>query len=552
MLSSQDDVWKLLEPEDVVDKSQRCAGVTPKKPKENGLSKAQVLVSPDTFHKEKLCKCRSPQLEEHQSENCCGCKNGTTQVYTGSGEYAEVDCVDCFGKGCDQVVCYEENSRQDQRHEQCVKGFTGPVCAACAKKGYRSNGFAECEECSKEQHWRGPMIGLVAMVFGLGLGLSLWFWVWREPGKNTPTEQGSRVLEFLEQFLLMVTYMQLLSAVFSLQSQKAGRLSNGEGPLQHFLSEVIMLDVGWVLEMLSFECMLGYEEGRNFTVVASALLLPALVLTALAIGIVRWRSPFYGLKYAIVVTTLTFQGAIQNTWGNLLWCQTHSFSGWPLGNATFLRQRPWIRCDEAMTTDPLRNFLWLILSIDVILLPGFLCLLGVYITRKIKGIQSLSAVITPMIQWDSKDSRDPKAVTLHLATIGVAADKLPLSKADLGIQTDFSSQALWIYAASYTACIADSVGSKDVEARLLAVCYTLCQTHTHALEKPQTTNLTLERDATFACRTLTSVTCQVAFWMLSHCFQLFIVVGAILCDIFSDQTCLAALPTFCSIASHFF
>ena len=458
-MSSQADVWKLLEPEDAADKSQRCAGVTPKKPKENGLSKARVLVSPDTFHSD-LCKCRSPKLEEHPNEimNCCGCKNRTTQVYTGSGKHAETDCVDCFGSGCDQVVCYEENSTQDQRHQQCVKGFTGPVCAACAQD-YRSNGFAECEKCSgKEQHWRGPMIGLVAMVFGLGLGVSLWFWVWRQPDKNTATEQGSRFLEFLEQFLLMVTYLQLLSAVFSLHSQKAVRHTKGEGSLQHFLNEVIGLDVAWVLEMLSFECMFGYENGRNFTVVASALLLPALVLAALAIGIVRWGSPFYGLKYAIVVTTVTFQAAIKNTWGNLLWCQTHSFNGWPLGAASFLRQRPWIKCDEAVKTDPLRNFLWLVLSIDVILLPGFLCILGVYITRKIKGIQSLSAVITPTIQWDSKDPRDQTAVTLHFST-----------KADLGIQTDFASQALWIYAASYTACIADSVGSKDVEAGLLAV-----------------------------------------------------------------------------------
>jgi len=467
--SAKADVWEFLEKEDVVDKSQRCAGVTPKKAQENGISKARVLVSPDTFGSD-LCKCRSLDLEEHadKSMNCCGCKTGATQVHTGSGEFAEVDCVECFGSGCNQVVCYKENSSQDQRHEQCVKGFTGPLCAACAEKGYRSSGFAECVECSQEEkHWRGPMIGSVAMVFGLALGLSLWFWVWRQSDKNTPTEQGSRFLEFLEQSLLMLTYLQFLSAVFSLQSQQKqtspGQHANGEGQLQHFMNKIITLDVAWVLDMLSFECMLGYEEGRNFTVVASALLLPALVLAALAIGIVRWGSPFYGLKYAIVVTTLTFQGAIQNTWGNLFWCQSYSSLGWPLGAAAFLRQRPWIKCAKAMDEDPLRSFLLLVLSIDAILLPGFLCVLGVYITRKIKGIQSLSAVITPMIQWDSKDPRDPNAVTLHLATIGVAADKLPLSKADLGIQTDFASQALWIYAASYTTCIADSVGSKDVE-----------------------------------------------------------------------------------------
>ena len=357
------------------------------------------------------------------------------------------------------------NSTQAERHAACLEGYTGPLCAACAEKDYRSSRFGHCERCSREEeHWRLPMICSVAMMFLLAMGASLWHWVWKKPDENTASERGLRFLEFLEQFLLVLTYLQLLVAVLSLQKRTlSNQDATGEGPMQRFMKKFIMLDVAWVLDMLSVECMLGYQAGRNLQILASALLLPALVLVALILGSCVWGSPFYGVKYAIVITSVAFQSSTQTIWGNLFWCQTESQKGWSLGGGAFLRQRPWLLCSQ-LSEDPLKNILWGALIVDGIVIPGCLGLLGAYITRQIRGVESLSASLIPLIQCDSKDSTDADTVTLEFATVPVAAEKLALVKETLGAHVDFPNQVIWIYAAAYAACIADSIGCERVEA----------------------------------------------------------------------------------------
>ena len=112
------------------------------------------------------------------------------------------------------------------------------------------------------------------------------------------------------------------------------------------LKDFVMFDLSWFLDLLSVQCMLGYELGRNLEVMVVSFSLPVLVVFALALGFYKWGSPFYGLKYAIVVTSIGYQVAIQCTWGNLFWCETKSARGWDLGKASFLSQRPFISCSD--------------------------------------------------------------------------------------------------------------------------------------------------------------------------------------------------------------
>ncbi len=455
-------MWKVLEKEDFADQTWRCRGVRPKEVQENGISRGRVLVTPNTFAPEELCICNNPDLE--QIGDCCACKHGTMRLLAEkNATQNDTRCVSCFGPGCNHSVCYEETESK-----RCAAGYRGPLCAACEEKDYRCAGFARCKKCKgSEMEIRIPLICFVAMIGLLMLAGSLWFWVWRDPDKNTETERGQRFLELLEQFLLLLTFSQLLLQILSLQWRTSSRqnlASVEEGSsLERFLKDLVMFDLSWFLDLLSVQCMLGYEPGRNLEVMVVSLSLPVLVVFALALGFYKWGSPFYGLKYAIVVTSIGYQVTIQCTWGNLFWCETKSARGWDLGEASFLSQRPFIPCSDAMKDD-IRYWLFAALAINGIVMPGGLCFLGMYISRRIKGVRSLSASLIPVMQCESNHDN----VTLHFTTVQVAAEKIPLKKEDLQSHVEFPSQVLWLYASAYVACIADSVGANTVEARVLS------------------------------------------------------------------------------------
>jgi len=453
-----DDVWKVLEKEDfAINQTWRCKGVRPKGVQENGISRGRVLVTPNTFAAEQLCICNNPDLE--QMGDCCACKNGTTRLLAEKNTMQnDTWCFACFGPGCNHSVCYEE---PESKH--CAAGYRGPLCAACQKQGYRRAGFARCKKCKgSEMEFRIPLICFVSLCGLLMLCGSLWFWVWRDPDENTATERGQRFLELLEQFLLLITFSQLLLQILSLQWRTSSRqnlASVEEGSsLQRFLKDLVMFDLGWFLDLLSVQCRLGYELGQNLEVMVVSLSLPVLVVFALALGFYRWGSPFYGLKYAIVVSSIGYQVTIQCTWGNLFWCETKTARGWDLGDASFLSQRPFIPCSHAMKDD-IRYWLFAALAINGVVMPGGLCFLGMYISRRIKGVRSLSASLVPVMQCESNHDN----VTLHLTTVQVAAEKIPLKKEDLQSHVEFPSQVLWLYASAYVACIADSVGANTVE-----------------------------------------------------------------------------------------
>eukprot|EP00913_Durusdinium_trenchii_P008302 g7799.t1 len=224
--------------------------------------------------------------------------------------------------------------------------------------------------------------------------------------------------------------------------------------------ELVLFDFGWLVDVLSVQCLLGYKDGRNFEVLVSIFALPALGVAALILGLCKWRSPFYGLKYAIAITSIAFQTAILRTIENQFLCQARSKMGFLLEEGAFLRPRPFIACGVSNVIDPLRYRLCAALAINGALIPGGLCLLGVYITRQIQGVQGLLSSINPVIQCDASN---PDTVTLHFATVQVAAEKLPLSREDLGVYVDLPSQAMWIHAAAYVVCIAESIGSTHLE-----------------------------------------------------------------------------------------
>ena len=459
---------EVLEKEDfALDKTWRCRGVRPKgvqENEENDASRGRVLVTPNIFAREQLCECNNPDLK--QIRDCCVCKYGTMRL---PAEKEKPGCFACFGPGCKSSVCYRE------AESKCADGYKGALCAACKEKGYRSVGFARCKKCAEsEKKFRIPLICFVSLCGLLMLCGSLWFWVWRDPDENTATERGQRFLELLEQFLLLLTFSQLLLQILSLQSrtsslqsgtssrQDLSSVEEGSSSLERFLKEFVMFDLSWFLDLLSVQCMLGYELGRNLEVMVVSFSLPVLVVFALALGFYKWGSPFYGLKYAIVVTSIGYQVTIQCTWGNLFWCETKSARGWDLGKASFLSQRPFISCSDVMEEDDLRYWLFAALAINGVVMPGGLCFLGMYINRQIKGVRSLSASLVPVMQCESNDDN----VTLHFTTVQVAAEKIPLKKEDLQSHVEFPSQVLWLYASAYVACIADSVGANTVEARV--------------------------------------------------------------------------------------
>lgn len=458
--SKEHDVWEVLEEEDfAIDQTWSCKGVRPKGVQENGISRGRVLVTPNTFAAEQLCICNKPDLERIRNPDlqpdCCACKHGTMRLLA---EKKGTGCFACFGPGCNHSVCYEETESK-----RCAAGYKGDLCAAC-EEGYRCVGPSRCKVCKEsEKKFHIPLICFVSLCGLLMLCGSLWFWVWRDPDENTATERGQRFLELLEQFLLLLTFSQLLFQILSLQSRTSSRqdltsVEEGSSSLERFLKDFVMFDLSWFLDLLSVQCMLGYELGRNLEVMVVSFSLPVLVVFALALGFYKWGSPFYGLKYAIVVTSIGYQVTIQCTWGNLFWCETKSARGWDLGKASFLSQRPFISCSDLMKDD-LRYWLFAALAINGVVMPGGLCFLGMYIHRRIKGVRSLSASLVPVMQCESNDDN----VTLHFTTVQVAAEKIPLKKEDLQSHVEFPSEVLWLYASAYVACIADSVGANTVE-----------------------------------------------------------------------------------------
>ncbi|CAK8995293.1 unnamed protein product [Durusdinium trenchii] len=450
----EEEIWNYIEKEELTGGLWKCAGVRPKKPNGNGISRGRVLVTPDTFAAKRLCSCMNKNMVKVVKEKpCCGCKKGMVALnVSNTSDW----CYSCFGPGCDlETTCFT-----DDADKQCANGYTGSLCASC-KPGWRSKGFAQCETCkSQETQPRAPVICLVTMSALLLAGLSLWKYVWRPPERNTATEQGKRLLELLEQLLLVLSYCQLLYAILSVHWRASTNEGEQNEGVKFSIVELVLFDFGWLVDVLSVQCLLGYKDGRNFEVLVSIFALPALGVAALILGLCKWRSPFYGLKYAIAITSIAFQTAILRTIENQFLCQARSKMGFLLEEGAFLRPRPFIACGVSNVIDPLRYRLCAALAINGALIPGGLCLLGVYITRQIQGVQGLLSSINPVIQCDASN---PDTVTLHFATVQVAAEKLPLSREDLGVYVDLPSQAMWIHAAAYVVCIAESIGSTHLE-----------------------------------------------------------------------------------------
>ena len=418
-----------FEKEELSNSTWVCQGVRPRKTQPNGRTGARVLVTPSTFNAEELCNCSNPDMKVPHNQECCACQKGKAPLEVNAGEDTkQIKCFSCFGPGCQAELCHSANAQR-----VCSEGYEGTLCASC-ESDWRSVSFAHCTKC-REQDKADRRMAFSSALLGAFtvLAILLWFYILKPQPDETPTEQGFRLVELLEQLLLILGFLQLLYVILSVVKRKSKLVTlakeggnEEEDETHQAIRNIVSLDFGWILDLLSVQCLLGFKDGRNLEVLVSAFALPSLCIIALILGFVsKKRSPFYGLKFAIVAMSMMFQGTVQVTLANLTWCQVRSRLGLSLQDHEFLIQRPFVTCKDSMSSnDPIGLAMRVAFATNVVLIPGCLFLLGWYITRKMRGVQSLASSIAPLLQCDNSDDH----ITMQFATVQIAAEKILLTK----------------------------------------------------------------------------------------------------------------------------
>ena len=467
----------MFERDEEPDGTYLCAGIRPKK----SSIQTQVLVTPSKFAPHFLCKCAATGMRLVQNDSCCGCREGMApHRVASSGNEFEVQCFSCFGRNCKPHECAPAiNASTDLwKVSGCTPGHEGVLCAQCSS-GYRSVGFSKCKKC-EERDLELRVTGLVAAstIALLGLLVALWWFVLGGgmDKENTPAERGEREAEQLEQILLFLNYCQLLFAVLTTQkrmkennlsekSQQLEQLRLEEKPGMEQLKDIVNMNVGSILDAFSVQCLLGYQHGLNLEVLVSAFCLPSLCILALLFSCCVWKGkPFYGLKFATIATTALFAGSVQVIAGNLAWCESKDADGFDIGTQTFLHSRPYVFCQDADSQDPIRYLLYLALVLHVAVIPGGLLLIGSFIMGKTRGIQSLTAAFTPVIQYYSTSDPEPEQVTLQIVSKPLVTEALSLKDDKLLKYEALPQKLLCIHAAAYAACTAEAVESLKLEA----------------------------------------------------------------------------------------
>ena len=470
---------RLLEKDAEPNATYLCWGARPKKSESN-----RVLITPSELAPDSLCNCSQLGMELLQDKGCCACGNGSAPIRKSDEEgIADIKCYACFGVGCNNHSC-----RTDEEIKKgtagCLFGYRGTLCSSCSPD-FRSVGFSQCEPC--QQHELHVRAGGWAMAFVIALSLlsgAFWYYVWKAQGETTPTERGERFTELLEQMLLLLNYCQLFLVISSTQRspramnwqmQKAsveGNRFKFQQQQEQFHQDVLAqgiyerlaalaeMNVGLVLDFFSVQCAAGYEKGRNLEVLTTAFFLPALFISALLLGWYQQGSPFYGLKFGIVATSILFVGAAQVTTGNLFWCEMESATGWSLDQHAFLHPRPFVHCDGS--NDEIRIRLYVALVANVIAIPGCFILLGSYVTNKMRGLQCLATALNPTVQCSSE--ADESSVTLHFFSAPLVAEMLGSMEDPLRKHASLPEKALLIQAASYATLMSEATGSKRLEA----------------------------------------------------------------------------------------
>ncbi|CAK9092658.1 unnamed protein product [Durusdinium trenchii] len=440
-----------------------CRGVQPR----SGKSGCKLWVTGETFAPERLCRCSAGwagqgtvcdecvrPLEPDAGSRCCLCPPNQRLARPESQPDGAHQCYRCHGKGCLHQNCENRND--------CSKGYKGTLCSYCADDYYWSAGI--CKEChvKRSQASWAPLIVLKYLGLAL-LVASLTFVVVhfaaRKGDPKSKFDQGLRSAELMEQALLLLTFLQLMKTVNSvnaidhLNGEDEGEDTDHVGSA---LWKVIQLRIGDVLDYcFRPECDLGYIAGHQLERLSSAFLLPFLCVLVLSAGACR-GSPFYALRFCIIVVSALFPGTIEVTLSNLI-CIDADEGKLPLEEMSFLRGMPFVKCDDWSEYHYLQVTMRLAVLVNAVFLPGALLALGWSINRQVAPFWSSCSWQKPSFGLDASF----EAITLRFDASGVKREGRESLGAALSPLLWTETSYLRICMASHLACLAEAVASAE-------------------------------------------------------------------------------------------
>eukprot|EP00439_Symbiodinium_sp_Y106_P055093 s2092_g7.t1 len=375
--------------------------------------RCELLVSPETFAPDRLCQCRDfyggsgvdcikcpgPSMKDplNHTRRCCTCENGKARA-TIDNE-TDLRCFRCFGSGCEGRNCTA----------YCSVGHSGSLCRTCAENyAYAPRPHSlRCEKCAADARGgsRRLLMLLLAVVLIVVVSICQWWCVYRVQ-KRSSIERGQRTQEFIDQSLLMVTFVQLLqmvhASIASSSRQTVLDAGSAAGGFQILLTAA-QLRIADALRLLNVQCYFEQEYGLFLERLSSAFLLPGICLVAMCVGACR-HSVFLALRNCILLMKLLFIGTIEVTLSNLA-CITADADREKLPpEAHFLKEFPWTRCDALGA--PLRLALWLAFVLNALLLPLSFVILAWYMNRQVQPLWSWCRWLRPNF------SAGPKGFTL--------------------------------------------------------------------------------------------------------------------------------------------
>eukprot|EP00913_Durusdinium_trenchii_P006687 g6284.t1 len=398
-------------------------------------------------------ECVRP-LEPDAGSRCCLCPPNQRLARPESQPDGAHQCYRCHGKGCLHQNCENRND--------CSKGYKGTLCSYCADDYYWSAGI--CKEChvKRSQASWAPLIVLKYLGLAL-LVASLTFVVVhfaaRKGDPKSKFDQGLRSAELMEQALLLLTFLQLMKTVNSvnaidhLNGEDEGEDTDHVGSA---LWKVIQLRIGDVLDYcFRPECDLGYIAGHQLERLSSAFLLPFLCVLVLSAGACR-GSPFYALRFCIIVVSALFPGTIEVTLSNLI-CIDADEGKLPLEEMSFLRGMPFVKCDDWSEYHYLQVTMRLAVLVNAVFLPGALLALGWSINRQVAPFWSSCSWQKPSFGLDASF----EAITLRFDASGVKREGRESLGAALSPLLWTETSYLRICMASHLACLAEAVASAE-------------------------------------------------------------------------------------------
>lgn len=348
--------------------SWTCKGVKPSKSSDDSI----VLVTPENFAPEQLCTCAdgfaglgtncmkcingSDSLE---GRRCCGCPSHTARVDFEHGKASanstSTACLRCHGMGCIDESC-ENNT--------CADGYSGILCGSCLQ-GYeqRSSRYSHLDECHLCEEYGGHWWDWTLLgAYGVALCVAMVLFIFMQKPEEM---EADRKTELIEQGVFLLFVIQILKTTQSAMDER--------------LDSPVQMKFGDLLMRVSVQCgSLGYENGRILEALSSAFFLPLLCLVGLLVGARGClRSPLYGVKFCIIMTSALYVGTIQATVSNFM-CTSHDKDDIPLLKASFLKEFPFVACEGS---SPLHVSLYVALVLNGAVIPGSLLILAFFVAH---------------------------------------------------------------------------------------------------------------------------------------------------------------------------